>query len=466
MTMGTGPRVLIIALALGAGYLARSQSASAPALADTGGFECSPAPCVLPPTEASEGGDSLVTDSPIAADPLNQKRLLLGSVDSNCVPEGNLGLHLSEDGGSTWARDECMPTIVGRRGFYAADEPSLGYDQKGNAYTSGAYEDIAGKGYGLVAVQKSSDGGTSWSKPVIALHSPGHTFAYLTHLSVDASASSPWAGAVYVSGVLESHQNYDNQVLVSHSTDSGATWTQIAVDSVQKYPVRDNLTRMAVAKDGSVYLAWLRCSWKCRTGYITLSKSADGGNTWSAPQQIARAKMPLDWELPNTFERVYNYPSIAVDNSDGPHAGTVYVVMYTWTGSYLKVQMIRSTDGGTTWSAPERLAPQSDTHDQFFPSISVSPTGRVGVSWLDRRNDPADIDYQAFAAISTDGGQTFGTNWQLTTAFSNPKNNGTGDNWMGDYTGNTWAGNDFIAAWMDSSNGVDMQEVVGGVRLK
>jgi hypothetical protein len=30
----------------------------------------------------------------------------------------------------------------------------------------------------------------------------------------------------------------------------------------------------------------------------------------------------------------------------------------------------------------------------------------------------------------------------------------------------TWAGEDFIAAWMDSSNGVDMQEVVGGIRLK
>ena len=35
---------------------------------------------------------------------------------------------------------------------------------------------------------------------------------------------------------------------------------------------------------------------------------------------------------------------------------------------------------------------------------------------------------------------------------------------MGDYTGNTWSGVTFIAAWMDSSNGVDMQEEVGGVR--
>jgi len=37
---------------------------------------------------------------------------------------------------------------------------------------------------------------------------------------------------------------------------------------------------------------------------------------------------------------------------------------------------------------------------------------------------------------------------------------------MGDYTGNTWAGPNFLAAWMDSSNGVDMQVMVGGIRLK
>jgi hypothetical protein len=55
-------------------------------------------------------------------------------------------------------------------------------------------------------------------------------------------------------------------------------------------------------------------------------------------------------------------------------------------------------------------------------------------------------------------------NTQLTKAFSNPDQSGD-PNWMGDYTGNTWAGGDFIAAWMDSSNGVDMQEVIGGIRL-
>ena len=47
-----------------------------------------------------------------------------------------------------------------------------------------------------------------------------------------------------------------------------------------------------------------------------------------------------------------------------------------------------------------------------------------------------------------------------------PVADGTENNWMGDYTGNTRTGDTFIAAWIDSSNGVDMKEVLGGVRLK
>ena len=156
---------------------------------------------------------------------------------------------------------------------------------------------------------------------------------------------------------------------------------------------------------------------------------------------------------------------IGVDNSNGTYAGNLYVLMSSWTGTYMRIGVIRSTDGGHTWSKPVPVASQGDIEDQFLPWLSVSSTGLIGVSWLDRRNDPANINYQAFAAISKDGGLSFQPNVQLTQAFSNPNNNGY-PGWMGDYTGNTWAGNKFIAAWMDSSNGVDMQEVVGGVRLK
>ena len=422
---------------------------------------CSPAPCVLPPTQASEGG-GIVTDPLIVTNPLNQKELLLGSFDANCPPPSALGFHLSRDGGSSWTRVECMPTIIKKNSvWWPTFEPAVGFDRKGNTYVAGSYSPSEGSG-GFVGVQKNG------GKPVVALRrNPFESF-----LTVDTSAHSPRVNSVYVSGVVFINQGNANHVEVSHSTDGGATWTQAAVDPVQKDPAGDDFTRMAVGKDGTVYVTWLHCPGPgpdtfCADGtsYMMFSKSSDGGDTWSPPRLMTKAQFVAPGLLTNTKygERVYNYPAIAVDNSNGSHSGNLYVTMYSWTGTYLRVQVIRSTDGGNTWSQPVALAPETAIHDQFFPAISVSPTGLVGVSWLDRRNDPANHNYQAFAAISSDGGQSFGRNWQLTSAFSNPDK---AYNWMGDYAGNTWAGGNFIAAWMDSSNGIDMQEVVGGIRLK
>jgi hypothetical protein len=225
---------------------------------------------------------------------------------------------------------------------------------------------------------------------------------------------------------------------------------------------------MAFGKDGTVYVTWQYCNTSScddgtSTAYMVFSKSGDGGNTWSKPKLIA--PVTLTYPLPNTDPYIYvpNTPAIAVDNSDGPHAGNLYVVMYNWTGTFMQVQVVRSTDGGNTWLQPVPVAPPSYTHDQFFPWISVSPTGLVGVSWLDRRNDPSNIDYQAFAGISANGGLSF-ENAQLTTAFSNPNIQSAT---IGNYTGNTWDGpNYFIAAWMDDSNGQYMEDYVGGIRLK
>ena len=114
--MKTGSRVLLIFLILSAGNFlggrAHGQSAKTSKSVNPD-LTCSPAPCVLAPTQASEGG-SIVTDSPIVTNPVNQKDLLLGSFDGNCAEYGSsVGFHLSRDGGSTWNRT-CMPGVVNK----------------------------------------------------------------------------------------------------------------------------------------------------------------------------------------------------------------------------------------------------------------------------------------------------------------------------------------------------------------
>jgi len=133
-------------------------------------------------------------------------------------------------------------------------------------------------------------------------------------------------------------------------------------------------------------------------------------------------------------------------------------------GTFMQVQVSTSSNGGTSWGAPVHVAPSTATHDQFFPWLTVSPNGAVGVTWLDRRNDPSNLSYEAFATISTNGGTSFATNKQIATAASNPLNDGFGGGFMGDYTGNYWGRSiTLYASWMDTRNGTDCQDEVGGV---
>ena len=387
---------------------------------------CSPAPCVLPPTQATQG--QYFFDAPAVADPANPAHLIVGSQSVNCF-QGGLGFWVSTNAGSTWSQT-CMSPLTYEGNEYVPDSgPILGYDRIGNAYIAGlyGYDGSGDPEPGLLAFQKyTPDGG--WSAPAVAVIDKGEPFyPRFCWLAVDTNAASPYVDSVYISCVMTPFQSGSRfQVVVSHSNDGGVSWHQVDVAPVQNYPDVDSYTAMAVGKDGTVYVTWQYCNMNfCEdtgsTAYMVFSKSSDGGSTWSKPRLVA----PVTGinPLPNTDISVANLPAIAVDNSDGPHTGCLYVVMYNWTGTFMQVQVVRSTDGGGTWSKPVPVAP-GITHDQFFPWISVSPTGLVGVSWMDRRNDPANIDYQAFAAISSDGGRSFQPNVQLTTAFSNPNNTG------------------------------------------
>lgn len=429
---------------------------------------CSPAPCVLPNVDAAEGGLNPVNEDPIAANPNNASQWITGGNDYNC---GSLqGFFATSDNGSTFSRN-CLGTLSGKIG---AGDPTVGYDPSSNVY-AGGIDCNSTCSTGQIVIAKSTNGGVSFPAPHVAVSSTfTGGFTDKEWMEIDNSPSSAFAGSIYFS-VTDFSSTSNSQITVSHSTDGGATFKTVKVGSVAVIPAVNQFSDLAVGKDGTVYVSYINCPGTGPTGdcggtstKILVSKSTDGGTTWSTPVKAATVTLAPDscgayyGCLPNTFERVSNIPVIAVDNSSGASAGKVYVAFYNWTGAFMSVRVVSSINGGATWSAQVPVAPATDTHDQFFPWLNVSSSGIVGVTFLDRRNDPNNLNYKAFVALSKDGNSWI--NKAIATASSNPNNDGFGGGFMGDYTGNTWNGGSLLASWMDTRSGVSQDEV-GGIRV-
>lgn len=474
---GNGNTVVLQRSPLSGGVLVaralRSGSLHLPFAAAAGhqpALKCKPAPCTLPNMQASEGG-SPVDETPISIDPNNAKHILTAGNDYNCSSSLQ-GYFASTDGGSTFTHT-CGTLAAGAGG--GDGDPVVGWDLNSIAYRGG----IDSTSNLEIVIGTSSDFGKTWSTPVVAAAASGVDMDK-PWLEVDTNANSPKKNALYVS-MTEFYSNNDSQIAVSHSTDGGKTWKLVNVSTRQVWPNSvDQFSDMAIGQDGTVYLTWQRCpvtgpSGDCggTTATMYISKSTDGGNTWSQESKIWSVNLAPDncgafyGCLPNTSERVSNIPVVAIDNSASATNGRLYVANYNWTGSFMQVQVTSSGDGGTTWGNPVHVAPKSDNHDQFFPWINVSQKGVLGATWLDRSLDPNNVNYDAFAAVSKDGGSKFGTNYRISTASSNPFHDGFGSGFMGDYTGNAWAPGrkqTLLMSWSDTRNGTDTQDEVGGLR--
>jgi hypothetical protein len=198
--------------------------------------------------------------------------------------------------------------------------------------------------------------------------------------------------------------------------------------------------------------------------------SVDYGKSWSKPMLFDTLTLTNCGPsgrgfygcLNNTKEPLDDTPVIGVDNSSGPHSGGIYLVDYDAASGDARVQVTTFVKATRKFVGPTPVS-AGTPGDQFFPWLSVSRTGIVGVTWLDRRNDPGNVNYEEFGAGSRDGGATY-PNQKIATKPSNPFNDGYGGMSMGAYTGNAWAGDTLFASWMDTRNGYDAQDFVGALR--
>jgi hypothetical protein len=148
--------------------------------------------------------------------------------------------------------------------------------------------------------------------------------------------------------------------------------------------------------------------------------------------------------------------NLAYDRSGGAHDGRLYLV-YTDefpdetnnTDIYLRY----SDDDGVTWSSRLKVNDDATTTSQFLPYLAVDQTnGDLIVTWHDARIDPTNNNKtRYYGALSTDGGASFGANFQISAGLSNDDKASSGVDY-GDYTWVDLYNGLAYPAWADNSN--------------
>jgi hypothetical protein len=152
----------------------------------------------------------------------------------------------------------------------------------------------------------------------------------------------------------------------------------------------------AFGPDGTLWLAWMA------GGQISVASSKDDGHTLSAPVQVTRGSLNLDWG-PDAR------PKIALDRK-----GDIAIAFSTFRDKAFNGEVFysRSDDGGMTFAAPRPVT--DNTESQRFEALAFDPKGALFAAWLDKRNrvpaKAAGKKYEGaalFFASSKDGGATY-----------------------------------------------------------
>ncbi len=114
-------------------------------------------------------------------------------------------------------------------------------------------------------------------------------------------------------------------------------------------------------------------------------KSTDGGTSWSTAKR-------LTWTSGFSYGQV-----IAIDSADAIH-----VVWIDDTSGSQEVYYKRSTDAGATWTQDQALTSTSTFHQ--YPAIAIDSSDAIHVAWED---DTVAHSYEIFYRRSTDGGATW-----------------------------------------------------------
>jgi len=404
---------------------------------------------------------------------------------------------VSFDGGRSW-REVVVPGLTFCSGgeFLRASDPWLTFTPRGEVYhlslvVSRSLLDLlagdADTGRSAMLVQKSLDGGRTWTEPIAIVDEDFGGLHDKNSITADPHDAdfvyAVWDRLDFVAG--------GGPALFSRTTDGGRTWE---APRVVHDPGPDGQTvgnQILVHPDGTLIDFFTDIEVLPDPPFerdrLGLKLSRDRGETW-LPQgrAIIAAEMRPSFNLMNPDdgqpirggEGLFD---VAVD----PRRGTLYAV---WQDArfddtaHEAVALSASHDGGRTWSRPVKVNKTPDDiapldQQAFVPSVAVNAKGVVAVTYYDfRMNDDAPgalTDYWAVTCrvrdnVACDEADEFERETRLTPrSFELDNAPVARGQFLGDYVGLAAAGkNEFVAAFSTSSSTDPADVVASRVRIR
>lgn len=340
-------------------------------------------------------------ESFVAIDPKDDRIML---ATSSAIEGGALHspVYVTSNGGRSW-----------RRVHFPADDPITTMD--GGDPT--VYFAPSGRGYFITmghqgfTLTYTDDGGRSWSRGVHTYVAGGFDRNYYAF-----DANGRYAGRIYGWGdneVVERDGQSSTGLAVVTSLDGGIRFgaSQIIVASGRFSHLAP--IDLVVSPDGTLVMPLMasplynpKKKSPLPVNPLYAMVSTDGGATFSKAKPIIR--------FTGTFgDATGGTPRAAIDLSDGPYRGRIYIVYFDAKGSGNIIKVVHSSDDGASWSAPARVDDASAPNGNANAAIAVNNRGVVAVIWNDRRGNPKSLCYELYASVSTDGGATFSKNVRI-----------------------------------------------------